>query len=86
MMFTGHHLVKICNGDWVFDMTEFKGYKVKLDTDGSVKDYKLAFDADMYADKIEFNKYMKVPVKVIRESSDVIWNYNKEACIEDEQC
>ena len=41
-MFDGHQMYKIGN-DWVFNLTEFIGYKVKVDkNNGTVLSYKKA--------------------------------------------
>ena len=81
-MYEGHHFIKICGDEWVFDITEFIGYKVKLDKDKkTVKEYKPAFEAMNYNKQIVFEKYTRVPAKVLRETAEVIVNYEKEALI-----
>lgn len=79
-MYEGHQFIKVCNDNWVFDITEFIGYKVQLSRDKkTVKGYKKAFTAIDMDKQIIFEKHMGVPAKVLKETVDVIEKYEKEA-------
>jgi len=81
-MYEGHHFIKLCDGEWVFDITEFLGYKVVLDKDKkTVKDYKLAFTVVNYNKQIQFEKHIRVPAKVLKSTVEVIEQYEKEALL-----
>lgn len=77
-MFKGHQFIKLLNDNWVFDLTEYQGYKVKLDSANEVVSYKKAFDAEVIEDEIIFNKFTRVPMKVLKEASNQIRIYEKE--------
>lgn len=82
MKFEGHEIIKI-NRNWIFDLTEFIGYKVWTHKDQIVK-YKKAFRIrDPKNDgKFDITKYIDtVPLGVIRKSQEVIRNYYREALI-----
>lgn len=70
-MFKGHEFVKLLNDNWVFDITEFKGYKVKT-IDGEVSEHTLAFIAHVEDGEVTFDKRVKVPVKVLKEVKHII--------------
>lgn len=74
-MFKGHQFVKLINENWVLDLTEYIGYKVKLDKDGNVDSYKQAFKATSFGEEIELEKNMRVPIKVLKEAANYIRNY-----------
>jgi len=76
-MFQGHKFIKLINEDWVLDLTEYVGYKVKTNDDLEVIDYKQAFDAVVVGGEIIIEKYMRVPVKVLREAANFIRKYEK---------
>lgn len=81
-MYEGHQFMKICNDNWVFDITEFIGYKVMLDKDKkTVKSYKMAFTAIDMDKQIIFEKHIGVPAKVLKETVDIIKKYEKEAFV-----
>lgn len=80
-MFEGHQLYKIGNG-WVFDLTEFIGYKVKLDGMDKVVGYQRAFKITKTSDGYMHNKYISVPSGIIRKSLAVVKNYKREAFLE----
>ena len=64
-MYYGHHFIKVCGDTWVFDITEFLGYKVVLNKDKqTVKGFKLAFPATSYNKQIVFEKHIGVPAKI----------------------
>lgn len=77
-MFKGHHFIKLVNENWVFDLTEFVGYKVKVDNDGNVSSYREAFQALTVGDEIIFNKFTRVPLKILKEASKQIRDYMDE--------
>lgn len=77
-MFKGHQFVKLLNDNWALDLTEYQGYKVKLDKDNNVVGYKEAFTAEVIGDEIMFNKTTRVPLKVLKEASNQIRFYEKE--------
>ena len=79
-MFKGHQFVKLLNDNWVLDLTEYQGYKVKLDGDGNVISYKEAFTAECVADEIIFNKTTRIPLKVLKEAANQIRIYEAELC------
>jgi len=81
-MFKGHQFVKIYNDNWVFDVTEYKGYKVKLGSNGEIQDYREAYRALINNNELTFEKYMVVPIKVLKETVNFIKAYNKEICVE----
>lgn len=74
-MFKGHQFIKLINENWVLDITEFQGYKVKLDDNGEVIDYKKAFTAKVDNNDVKFDKYMRVPLKVLKEACNQIMVY-----------
>lgn len=80
-MFEGHKMYKI-GSEWVFDLTEFIGYKVKVE-DGIVLDYKEAYIVyyDKDSNTYEFKKFMDVPLGVLRKTRNIIEYYFKEALI-----
>lgn len=83
-MYGGHQFIKICGDEWVFDITEFLGYKVVLEKDKkTVKDYKLAFTVLGYEKEIVFEKHTRVPAKVLKETVDIIKKYRKEAYLDE---
>ena len=83
-MFKGHQFIKLIDNNWVFDLTEFIGYKVKVDDSGNVVSYKEAFEAEAIEDEIIFNKLTRVPLKVLKEASNQIRLYMKDFEEDDE--
>lgn len=77
-MFKGHQFIKLLSNDWVFDLTEYQGYKVKLDDNNKVVSYKEAFSVEVVGDEIIFSKTTRVPLKVLREASNQIRKYESE--------
>ena len=67
-MFTGHDFIKLCNDKWVFDFTEYRGYRVELDRHGRVVSRKCVFDIIDNGDRVIAIRRDKVPVGVIREA------------------
>lgn len=81
-MYYGHHFIKVCGDTWVFDITEFLGYKVVLNKDKqTVKEFKLAFTATSYNKQIVFEKHIGVPAKILKETVNIIENYEREAFV-----
>lgn len=80
-MYEGHHFIKVYGDNWVFDFTEYIGYKVTLDKNKRVKDYKMAFTAIDFKKQIIFEKHIKVPLKVLKETVKIIEKYEREAFI-----
>lgn len=77
-MFKGHQFVKLINDNWVLDLTEYQGYKVKLDDNNKVISYKEAFTAELIEDEIIFTKTTRVPLKVLKEAANQIRIYEEE--------
>lgn len=77
-MFKGHQFIKLTNENWVLDLTEYIGYKVKLNKNGSVNGYKEAFSATLIGNEVIFEKFTRVPLKVLREASNQIRIFNDE--------
>lgn len=71
-MFEGHQFIKLLNDNWVLDLTEYQGYKVKTDSNGNVTGYKEAFDVIVIEDEIMFEKKMRVPLKILKEALNQI--------------
>ena len=81
LAFEGHRLYKIGN-DWVFDLTEFIGYRI-TSINGEVKSYDTAFRVRLDSDNMHysFERYTTIPVGVMRKTKEIIENYMKEAMI-----
>lgn len=77
-MFKGHDFVKICGGTWVFDLTEFIGYKVVLNVNDIPIGYEKAFHAELENDEISYDKYISVPVWVLKETNSIINDYTED--------
>ena len=77
-MFKGHQFIQLVNENWVFDLTEFVGYKVKLNNEGEVVSYKEAFQVLTVSDEIIFDKHIRVPLKILKEASNQIKLYWEE--------
>lgn len=71
-MFEEHQFIKLINNNWVFDLTEFIGYKVKLDKDDNVISYKEAFQVLTVGEELIFEKFIRVPLKILKEASNQI--------------
>lgn len=84
MEFEGHqlHTIDKC---WVFDLTTFIGYYIRFE-ENQVNSYQKAFmvKRDAVTGSYVFEKTMKVPVKVMRKTVNIVQNYRKEALLEDE--
>lgn len=76
-MFKGHQFVKLLNDNWVLDLTDYQGYKVKVDKEGNVKGYKEAFTVNIVEDEIMFEKQTRLPLKVLKEAANYIREYEK---------
>lgn len=77
-MFQGHQFIRLVSDNWVLDLTEFIGYKVKLNDNQEVQSYKEAFKATAVGDGVEFDKYIKVPLKILKEATNQILDYLKD--------
>lgn len=77
-MFDGHQFIKLVNDNWVLDITEYIGYKVKVDKDGKVESYKEAFTIAVADNEVSVDKAMRVPIKVLREASNIVMKHQKE--------
>lgn len=77
-MFKGHQFIKLLDDNWVFDLTEYEGYKVKFDKDHNITGYKEAFIAEVVEDEIMFNKLTRVPLKVLKEAANQIRIYESK--------
>lgn len=82
--FDGHQLYKIEN-NWLFDLTTFIGYHVKLDeSKQNVIGYTKAFiaiksdDSDTYS----FDKIIDIPIRILRKVTCIIQQYRREALLE----
>lgn len=81
-MFDGHVMYKICD-NWIFNLTEFIGYKIKTKQNGQVESYTKAYklNKEETNEYYYYDKYISVPVGVLRKSMDIVENYNKEALL-----
>mgnify|MGYP000941603742 CR=1 FL=1 len=78
-MFEGHQLYKI-DDEWVFNLTEFTGYRVNVNKeDNTVISYDKAFRLIKTLNDYSYDKYMSVPIGVLRKSINIVENYQKEA-------
>ena len=72
-MFKGHKFLKLVNENWVLDLTEFFCYKVSLNNKHEVISYMRAFKVHINEhDEVEFEKYINVPVKILKEAKKVV--------------
>lgn len=71
-MFKGHQFVKLVNDNWVLDLTEYIGYKVKVNDKREVESYRKAFEVTHDVDDLVFEKFIRVPIKVLKEASATI--------------
>lgn len=71
-------LVKVCGDCWVLDTNSLTGHKVYLDKDGNYKYHKPAFSVLLESNTISFDRYMKVPLKVIRNTLKYIDAHKEE--------
>lgn len=80
-MFEGHKLCRIDN-TWVFDLTEFVGYRILIE-DEKVVGYKKVFVVKMDRDysSFEFEKMGTVHFGVMRKTKKLIQQYFREAFI-----
>lgn len=77
-MFQGHQFVKLLNENWVFDLTEYIGYKVNVNEQKEVTSYKQAFQASYMGEEIVFEKFTRVPIKILKEAANVIRAYEED--------
>lgn len=80
-MFEGHRLYKIGN-DWVFDLTEFIGYKVNVEG-SKVESFEKAFTVKRSEDNksYKFTRAVPIPVGVMRKAKTIIEDYLREALL-----
>ena len=77
-MFEGHQFIKVCGDTWVFDFTDYVGYKVTLCEDKqTVKKFEVAFK--VYTNtgcegQLVFDRYIAVPVRILKETVKLIKN------------
>ena len=87
MQFKGHQMYRI-DDHWVFDMTTFIGYKVETAgiNNDTVTSYSKAFVVSRSDDTsaYTFDKMVKVPIKILRKTVNIINNYRKEALLDNE--
>ena len=77
-MFEGHQFIKLLNDNWVLDITEFIGYKVKLGDNREVMSYKEAFPATVADNEVSFDKNIRVPIKVLKEAANIVLKYQQD--------
>lgn len=71
-MFEGHDFIKLINNSWVLDLTDCTGYKVEIDSNGEVERYTKAFDVLIEDGNITFEKYISIPVKILKEATNQV--------------
>ena len=73
-MFLGHNFRKLINDNWVIDLTEFYGYKVSSSEINNKKviRYTRVFKVSIVDGKVTFEKYARVPLKVLKEAKVVV--------------
>jgi hypothetical protein len=75
MSMEGHELV-IIEKEWLFDLTEFVGYKIKpAVNDNESLIYTKAFeikDGEGFIGRLKVTKFIDIPLKVIRRSKELI--------------
>ena len=79
-MYDGHQFVKIDN-TWVFDLTEYKGYKVKANN-GKIESYTKAFSAiEIDNNMYYFEKYIEVSLSILKKALKIINKNNEDTLI-----
>lgn len=73
-MFLGHNFRKLINNNWVIDLTEFYGYKVSSSEINNKKviRYTRVFKVSIVDGEVTFEKYARVPLKVLKEAKVVV--------------
>ncbi len=71
-MFLGHNFKKLINDNWVIDLTEFYGYKVIKKKSSNDMAYTKAFKVNIVNGKVTFEKYVRIPAKVLQEAKFVV--------------
>lgn len=75
MDFQGHELIILEKG-WVFDITDFVGYKVKTGKDGeNVTNYEKAFsieDSKDEKEELHVTRFISIPLRVTKRAKRVI--------------
>lgn len=79
-MFEGHIMYTV-GKDWVFNLTEFNGYRVYKDKEGKVVKYTKAFNIMQVNGNYDYEKYINVPIRVLETCIKIIENYREEAFI-----
>lgn len=77
-MFQGHKFIKLINDHWVLDITEYIGYKVTTNSIGECINYKKAFKVTSNNKEITIDKFIKIPVKILKEAKRVVIGYESE--------
>ena len=83
MKFDGHEIYRI-NRNWIFDLTEFTGYRTKTNKKSKLLEYTKAFKIrdNKHNCNFQYTKYIDaIPVGIMRKSEEVIKAYYKEALI-----
>lgn len=80
-MFNGHQLYTL-GDEWVFDLTEFIGYKVTKQGE-KVQKIERAFSVSKSNDHQTYNftKYFNIPLGIMRKARDIIEKYLIDALI-----
>ena len=74
-MFKGHQFC-ISNEDFVFDLTDFIGYKTIKSKDGNIAGYEKAYKAMIDTDRnIEYVKYRDIPSDLTDKTNSIIRDY-----------
>ena len=73
MKFQGHQFV-ILGEQWVFDMTEFKGYKITYDASGELESFEEAFDVEVrgHDNTLRYHKEIDVPLIIMEKTEKLI--------------
>lgn len=77
MSFKGHQFYRI-GKEWVFDLTDFKGYKVEMNGDQVVR-YYTAFIVKDDEGRYSFMSTIYTPIDVMKRVENIVETYKKEA-------
>jgi hypothetical protein len=77
-MFRGHKFIRLINNSWVLDITEFVGYSVEVGKNEEVIGYQEAFKVRKEDGEVEFDKFIDIPVIVLKEAANQIKLYSEE--------
>lgn len=68
MSFKGHDLIKLSR-DYVFDITEYRGYRIIYGLLGKIKGTSLAFEVyEKDENSVEFKKYEGISVGILKQA------------------